>query len=73
MSQSRRMSAIEAVANVCLGYGVALCAQLAVFPMFGMTVSLGDNVAIGAIFTAVSLVRSYAVRRLFNAIGRVMT
>lgn len=70
MSQSRRLSAVEAVANVAIGYGVALCAQIVVFPMFGMTVSLGDNLAIGAIFTAVSLVRSYAVRRLFNAIGR---
>ena len=73
MSQSRHLSAVEAVVNVAIGYGVALCAQIAVFPMFGMTVSLGDNLAIGAIFTAVSLVRSYAVRRLFNAIGRVMT
>lgn len=73
MSQSRRLSAVEAVANVAIGYGAALCAQIVVFPLFGMTVSLGDNLAIGAIFTAVSLVRSYAVRRLFNAIGRVMT
>lgn len=71
MSQSRRLSAAEAVANVAIGYGVALCAQTVVFPSFGMTVSLGDNLAIGAIFTVVSLVRSYAVRRLFNAIGRL--
>ena len=69
--QSRRMSAIEAVANVCLGYGVAVLAQLAVFPLFGLHPSLGDNLAIGAAFTVVSLLRSYAVRRMFNAIGRV--
>lgn len=70
MTQSRRMSLVEAVSNVAIGYGVALCAQIVVFPMFGMTVSIGDNLAIGAIFTAVSLVRSYAVRRMFNSIGR---
>jgi hypothetical protein len=68
MSQSRRMSMIEAVANVAIGYGVAVLAQLAVFPLFGIAVSLGDNLAIGAAFTVISLARSYAVRRLFNAI-----
>ena len=66
--QSRRMSAIEAIANVAVGYGVAVLAQLAIFPLFGIAVSLGDNLAIGAAFTVVSLARSYAVRRLFNAI-----
>lgn len=69
MTQSRRMSAVEAVANVAIGYGVALAAQLAVFPLFGLAVSLQDNILIGAIFTVVSLARSYAVRRMFNWIG----
>jgi len=66
--QSRRMSAVEAIANVLVGYGVAVLAQLAIFPLFGIAVSIGDNLAIGAAFTVVSLARSYAVRRLFNAI-----
>ena len=66
--QSRRMSAIEAIANVAVGYGVAVLAQLAIFPLFGIAVSLGDNLAIGAAFTVISLARSYAVRRLFNTI-----
>ncbi len=66
--QSRRMSLIEAVTNVVVGYGVAVLAQLAVLPLFGIAVSLGDNLAIGAAFTVVSLARSYAVRRLFSAI-----
>ncbi len=66
--QSRRMSAIEAIANVLVGYGVAVLAQFAIFPLFGIAVSIGDNLAIGAAFTVVSLARSYAVRRLFNAI-----
>ena len=66
--QSRRMSLIEAVTNVAIGYGVAVLAQLAISPLFGIAVSLGDNLAIGAAFTVVSLARSYAVRRLFNTI-----
>ncbi len=71
MTQSRRMSLVEAVANVALGYGVAVLAQIAVFPLFGLHPSISDNLAIGAVFTVVSLLRSYAVRRMFNAIGRV--
>ncbi len=66
--QSKRLSLIEAIANVAIGYGVAVLAQLAIFPLFGIAVSIGDNLAIGAAFTVVSLARSYAVRRLFNAI-----
>ena len=66
MSQSRLMSVAESVTNVAVGYGVAVGTQLAVFPLFGIEASLSDNLAIGAVFTAVSLVRSYALRRLFN-------
>lgn len=66
MSQSRLMSVVESVTNVAVGYGVAVGTQLAVFPLFGIEASLSDNLAIGAVFTIVSLVRSYALRRLFN-------
>lgn len=66
MSQSRKHSALEAIANVAIGYFVALAAQLAIFPLFGLHPSLQDNLLIGALFTVVSIVRSYALRRLFN-------
>ncbi|WP_297858104.1 hypothetical protein [Elioraea sp.] len=62
------MSLIEAVANVAVGFGVAVLAQVVLFPLFGLDVTLTDNLLIGAIFTAVSIVRSYALRRLFEAI-----
>ena len=64
--QSRIQSVIEACANVAIGYGVAVAAQVALFPMFGIAVPMRTNLSIGAAFTVVSLVRSYAVRRLFN-------
>lgn len=67
--QPRLMSAAEAVANVAVGYGVAVLAQIAIFPAFDIAVALGDHLAIGAAFTVVSLARSYAIRRLFNALG----
>lgn len=64
--QSRRSSAVEAILNVAIGYWVALAAQSVIFPMFGVHLGAGQHMAIGAIFTLVSLVRSYALRRLFN-------
>lgn len=67
--QSKKMSLVETCASTAIGYGVALATQLAAFPLFGLSVSLTDNLWIGAIFTAVSIVRGYAARRLFNWIG----
>ena len=61
------MSLLEAVANVVVGYGVAVATQMAVFPMLGLHASTSDQLIIGVIFTLVSLVRSYALRRLFEA------
>ena len=67
MNQSRIASLAESVMNVLIGYGVALASQLVIFPMFGIHLPLSDNLAIGAWFTLISLVRSYAIRRWFNA------
>lgn len=66
MSQTRRGSMIEAVANVVIGYWVAIGAQMAIFPMFGVSLPTGQHLAIGGLFTGVSLVRSYVLRRAFN-------
>lgn len=71
MSQSRVMSLVEAATNVLVGYGVAVAAQVTVFPLFGLQVTLGQNLTIGLVFTAISLVRSYALRRLFEALKPV--
>ena len=68
--QSRLMSAVEASANVAIGYLVSVAANLLILPLFGYDVSVADSFAIGLAFTAVSLVRSYALRRAFNWLGR---
>ena len=69
MPQSRMMSLVEAGANVVVGYGVAVATQLLVFPPFGLEATLAQNLTIGLIFTVVSLVRSYALRRAFEEIA----
>ena len=62
------MSLVEALANVAVGFGVAVVTQVIVFPLFGLRASLPDNLTIGAIFTVASIARSYALRRTFEAI-----
>lgn len=66
--QSRAQSMIEAVTNVFIGYFVAVVSQIVIFPIFGIHVGIVDNLLIGLYFTAVSLVRGYFVRRLFNRV-----
>jgi hypothetical protein len=47
---------------------VAVAMQMLVFPLFGLAVTITENILIGLIFTAVSIVRSYALRRTFEAL-----
>ena len=68
MKQSRLMSLAEAITNVAVGYGVAVVTQILIFPIFGLHTSLGQNLAMGGIFTIVSLARSFLLRRVFEAV-----
>uniref|UniRef100_UPI0038B2DD48 DUF7220 family protein n=1 Tax=Marimonas lutisalis TaxID=2545756 RepID=UPI0038B2DD48 len=62
------MSLIEAIANVFVGYGVAVFTQILIFPTFGLHTTLAQNLKMGAIFTVVSIARSFALRRVFEVI-----
>lgn len=64
--QSRRMSFIESVVNVLIGYAIAVASQYAIFPLFGVHIPLKEHLLMGGLFTVVSVIRSYYVRRLFN-------
>lgn len=66
MKQSRIMSLVEALTNVAVGYAIAVITQIVVFPLFGLSTTLAENMAMGAIFTVVSIVRSYCLRRFFE-------
>jgi len=66
MKQSRAMSMVESVSNVVVGYAVAVVTQILIFPVFSMHTTLAQNLKMGAVFTVVSICRSYAFRRLFN-------
>ena len=68
-AQTRTASLLEAGTNVLVGYLVALLAQQLVFPLFGIHTTLAQDSAIAAAFTAVSLARSYLLRRVFERLG----
>lgn len=66
MIQTRKMSMIESLTNMAIGYLVAVGSTFLVFPLFDIEIQPSDNFAIGAYFTAISLARSYAIRRWYN-------
>lgn len=68
--QSRRWSLAEALTNTLVGFLISLAAQLVIFHFHGIKLSLGDNVAITLWFTLISIIRSYALRRVFARIKR---
>jgi hypothetical protein len=67
LAKQRRISSlIEATANTVIGYGIAFGGQLIVYPWLGIEVSLGQNMLIGGIFTVLSMLRGFLVRRMFE-------
>lgn len=65
--QSRVDSFMEAVTNTAIGLGIAITMNATVTPwILHRPVSLVENSVLSAIFTIVSIIRSYTLRRLFN-------
>jgi hypothetical protein len=64
--QTKTRSMIESWVNVVVGLAINIMIQRIVFPMYGWDVSYSENIQLSLIFTVVSVVRSYGLRRLFN-------
>ena len=70
MTQTRRMSLLESVTNVVVGYVLAIVTQIVVFPWFGIVTDLKLHLAIGLAFVVVSLARGFVLRRIFEHFSR---
>lgn len=69
MSQSRKGSLYEALINTAIGFAINFTANLIILPHFGFSSLTWDtNLLIGFAYTAISVVRSYVVRRWFNSL-----
>lgn len=65
-TQSRIDSFMEAVTNTAIGFVVSMITWHYVAIAFGIPMPLSTNLMITAIFTVVSIVRQYVLRRLFD-------
>lgn len=66
--QSKLNSLTESLTNVGVGFLINFFANMIIMPQFGFNISLGQNLALGAIFTVISIIRGYIVRRYFNSL-----
>ena len=65
--QSKRESMVETLTNVSIGWFISFIANMLVLPLFGYNINLTDGLLISIIFTIISIVRGYVVRRWFNS------
>lgn len=69
MRQSRLGSFYEACFNTFVGFTINYIANLCIFPLFGFHIGLLENFYMGLLYTVISVVRSYVIRRWFD--GRI--
>ena len=65
--QSKKQSLIESLTSTTIGIIIGILLNLTILPIFGYPVSLADSLWISVIFTIVSIIRSYIIRRWFNS------
>lgn len=63
--QRRIISAIEAVCNTGVGFFISVLIGVFVYPLFNIEITIMEVSGITAVFTVISVLRGYAVRRLF--------
>ncbi|MEL7513680.1 MAG: hypothetical protein AAGK03_03635 [Pseudomonadota bacterium] len=66
IGQSRLVSLFEAALNIAVGFVISFLLTLIIFPFVGVEITVGQSLRATVYFTAASLLRSYALRRLFN-------
>ena len=67
--QTKRGSLIETISNIVVGLMVSLVVNATVFPWLGFHISSSQNITLTLIYTVISIVRSYILRRTFNRIS----
>lgn len=69
MSQTVKGSFAEAWLNIAVGFTINFVANMLILPLFGFgALTLFKNFQIGLLYTVISLVRSFVIRRWFNGL-----
>ena len=61
--QTRRQAIIESWINILAGFGINFCMNALLLPLLGIDLKASDNFLLGCTYTAVSIVRSFVIRR----------
>lgn len=64
--QHRIDSLMEAVTNTAVGFVISLITWHFIAIAMNIPVTMSENLIITSIFTVVSIIRSYILRRIFN-------
>jgi len=67
MNQHKYDSILEAITNQVVGFVLAIATYMLIInPLFGLHSSAAESFAITSIFTVMSILRGYFIRRFFN-------
>ena len=65
--QSKRESMIETLTSVFVGWLIGVILNLTILPLFDYNITVVDSLWVSLIFTVISVVRGYFIRRFFNS------
>lgn len=64
--QSRRQAIIEAWTNIVIGFSINYVVNIFLLPLVGAKMTAANNLWLGCVYTAISMLRQYTIRRWFN-------
>jgi uncharacterized membrane protein len=64
--QTRKQSIIESVTNTAFGTFISFLASLIIYPLVGVDATMKDIGQLTIIFTCLSIVKNFVVRRFFE-------
>ena len=65
--QTKRQSLIETLTSVFVGWLIGVILNMLVLPLFDYNITVVDSLLVSLIFTVISVVRGYVIRRFFNS------
>ena len=65
--QSKRESMIETLTSVFVGWLIGVILNMLVLPLFDYNITVVDSLLVSLIFTVISVIRGYVIRRFFNS------
>ena len=65
--QTKKQSLIETLTSVFVGWLIGVILNLTILPLFDYNITVFDSLYVSLIFTVISVVRGYVIRRAFNS------